>query len=136
MQLTRTHGGDWRGEPEKEKTNSSNEREKEEKVRAGMSSGEEEKVNQWERVMNGAGEKVAIWLQAEMLMWPETNGVARDRPMARRKLASTATRGLRSQPVRATPEREIRWINELEVGVDDCSVSNLFYYFSGAACAS
>lgn len=32
--------------------------------------------------MKGAGEKVAIWLQAEMLMWPETNGVARDRPMA------------------------------------------------------
>jgi hypothetical protein len=49
MQLTRTHGGDWRGEPEKEKTNSSNERKKEEKVRAGMSSGGRKKVNQWER---------------------------------------------------------------------------------------
>lgn len=44
------------------------------------------------------------------------DGVARDRPMARRKLASTAARGLRSQPVRATPACEIRWINEPEVG--------------------
>jgi hypothetical protein len=59
-----------------------------------MSSGEEEKVNQWARVVKGAGEKVAIWLQAELLMWPETNGVARDRLEVKRKLASTTARGL------------------------------------------
>jgi hypothetical protein len=89
-----------------------------------------------ERVVEGAGEKVAIWLQAEMLMWPETNGVARDPPMARRKLASTATRGLRSQPVRATPEREIRWINEREVGWMTVPFRICSINFSGAACAN